>query len=135
MKLSTARENYYVLSGSASNSARQIAFAGIAIVWALNKPTDVSPIGLDRPLVWSCIWFALCLLSDLLQYLVGAALWSHYSRRKEKELRDRLSEDPEIDPPRELNWPGLFFYYLKATFVTTGYLVLLTHLSSIISSW
>lgn len=135
MKLSVARENYYALSGSASNSARQIAFAGIAIVWALNKPTDISPIGLDRPLVWACVWFALCLLADLLQYIVGAALWSYYARKREKELRHKLSEDPEIDAPRELNWPGIFFYYLKALFVAIGYIVLLTHLSHIIRSW
>ena len=113
---------------------RQIAFAGIAIVWAFNRPSDTSPIELDRPFVWACFWFALCLLADLLQYLVSAAVWSYYARKKEVELKHQLQNDPDISPPREINWPSLAFYYIKSTCLVVGYLVIITHLVGLVSS-
>ncbi len=48
-----AWEHYYAMSGAASNSARQLAIAGIAVVWILatdNKLVSVEDANLRLPI-------------------------------------------------------------------------------------
>ena len=81
MKLEDAQKHFFDLPGLASASARQLAFAGIAVVWILATAVNVvEQPALRAPL----IIFVLALTFDLFQYYVGAALWATFARRKEK---------------------------------------------------
>ena len=113
MKLAQARECYYSHSGSASAAARQIAFAGIAVVWVFNQPQASRVVVLPDPLVVVLLLLCCTLAFDLLQYTLSTAAWGIYSRHKEVQLRHRFHENPDIEPPRELNWPGLAMFWLK----------------------
>ncbi len=83
MKLKEAREFYYDRSGLASDSARQLAFAGIAVVWILatnDEAVAVEANSLRLPL----LAFVLALALDLIQYYAAALFWGVFSRVKEK---------------------------------------------------
>ena len=128
MKLSYARECYYSHSGNASSSARQAAFAGIALVWVFNQPTVQDPINLASSLVFALLLLAASLLLDLLQYISSAAIWGFYSRRVEKQLSHRYHEDPDISPPAYLNWPGVVCFWAKLVVLVVAYVALIKFL-------
>lgn len=132
MKLSEARKSYYNHSGSASAVARQIAFAGIAMVWVFNQPQTGHPIGLSSQLSLALLLLCASLAADLLQYTLSAAIWGFYARRKEKELRHRFHEDPDIEPPAPLNWPGIVMFWLKLLLLFSAYFVLACFLIEIL---
>jgi len=124
MKLSAARECYYSHSGNASAAARQIAFAGIAVVWVFNQPQAGTPIGLPDQLTAVLLFLCIALAFDLLQYSVSAAIWGFYSRLKEKELKHKFHGDPDIEPPPHLNWPGVMMFWLKLAALFMAYIFL-----------
>jgi hypothetical protein len=130
MRLSAARECYYSHSGNASAAARQIAFAGIAVVWVFNQPQSGNPIGLPEQLVVVLLLLCATLAFDLLQYSLSTAIWGFYSRRKEKELRHKFHDDPSIEPPRQLNWPGIAMFWLKLCALLGAYAVLARYLTA-----
>ena len=107
MKLTAARDCYYSHSGNASAAARQIAFAGIAVVWVFNKPLGDKKLNLPDELVTVLLMLCIALVCDLLQYSSSAALWGYWSRRKEKELQRELHNDPDIEPPISSTGLGL----------------------------
>ena len=123
--LNEYRKDYYQLSGAASSSARQLSFAGIAVVWVF-RVTGPDGNGQFVPpeLYWPTIWFVVSLAADLLQYAVAAAIWSAWSRLREKEYADSEDKNPELMAPAWFNWLGLGFYYGKLGAVLTGYYLL-----------
>lgn len=135
MKLSEARENYYSHTASASNAARQLAFAGIAAVWVFNQPSTQSGISLPSTLIWAMILLCLSLAADLLQYATSSAIWGFYHRYKERELQATSSTaDANVEAARWFNWPGIIFYWSKLTLVVAAYtyiaIFLLAHLGA-----
>lgn len=73
MNLSGYKETYYYFSGMASTVARQSAFAGIALIWIF-KTEKGSVISLPESLFTPVLFLVLCLVFDLLQYIVAAAI-------------------------------------------------------------
>jgi hypothetical protein len=134
VKLSAARECYYSHSGNASAATRQIAFAGIAVVWVFNQPQAGNPIGLPEQLVVVLLFLCATLAFDLLQYSLSTAIWGFYSRRKEKEFRHKFHDDPSIEPPRQLNWPGIAMFWLKLITLFGAYSALASYLLASLSS-
>lgn len=134
MKLSEARDCYYSHSGSASAAARQIAFAGIAVVWVFNQPQSGYPIGLPQPLVAVLLLLCTTLAFDLLQYALSTAVWGFYSRLKEKQLKHHFHSNPDIEPPRELNWPGIGMFWLKLAALILAYGFLANFLIRVMAS-
>lgn len=81
-------------------------------------------MALPGDLVAVLLLLATALLLDLLQYTFAALIWGYYARRKEKELRHRFHEDPMIEPPPQLNWPGIGFFWGKLLVLVIGYALL-----------
>jgi hypothetical protein len=100
MKLSEARDAYETLSGKASEIARQLSLAGIAVIWVFKSGTDQAP-SIDQHLLRAALFIALALSFDFLQYLVGTTIWFVYFRKKEKEGK-RLDGEPQA--PAWFNW-------------------------------
>ena len=134
MKLSVARDCYYGRSGDASSVARQIAFAGIAVIWVFNRATPERPVGLPEELVHVAFLLVLALALDLLQYVVGSAIWGIFARIHESRLRHRIKEDPDEDASPYLNWPAIGLFWSKLFVLFWGYGELLAYLWRVTSA-
>ncbi|ELV8595256.1 hypothetical protein [Vibrio fluvialis] len=120
MKLSDSREHYYTATGSLSTVARQLAFAGIAVIWIFVQKQGTQYI-IPQSLLWPLYLFVLGLAFDLLQYVYASAAWGIFSRSKE------LSVGPEtkFKAPPYINWPTNVFFWLKSSALILAYGALL----------
>lgn len=123
MRLSEYKQAYYEFSGKASDVARQLAFAGIIIVWIFKVEGSSGP-ALPKGLLFPTILLCFSLACDLLHYIVGTITWGVFHRVHEKRNPD-LSKDPELAASRSLNWPLNVLFYLKLTGVILAYIMLL----------
>jgi hypothetical protein len=118
MRLSDYRDHYYEFSGKASDVARSLAFAGIAVIWVFKKGSDTPR--LPRELLVPTTLLVFALACDLLQYVAQTVMWGTFQWCKERELADK-TQDPELDAPARLKWPGMVFFVLKLIAVSAGY--------------
>ena len=126
MKLSGYKENYQWFSAKASDATRQIAFAGIGIVWIFSLDRGGAkfvPIQLHLPLFFFCT----ALLLDLLHYVVAAVTWGTFHRYHEKR-RDSPDEDPDLLAPPYLNYPAHILFLTKIGATLIGLFNLVTFL-------
>jgi hypothetical protein len=122
MKLSEYRATYQELSGKASDVARSLAFAGIALVWIFKIGGDAFPR--PRPeLLAPTALLTLGLAFDLLQYIYSAAAWGVFTRFNERSLPN-LTEDPELDAPKVINWPTLILFWAKLGCIAVAYVLM-----------
>ena len=127
MTLQDLRDAYYGYSGKASDVARQLAFAGIAVVWLFHIENHGN-IYLYRLLVWALAFLILALALDLLHYATSAAIWGIFHRIKEKAYGPNSSR--KFDAPLPINWPGLLFFWAKLVAVVIAYVLLLIFFAS-----
>lgn len=121
MKLAEARKAYYDFSGKASDIARQLCFAALALVWlSAVQGAGGSGLGLDVTLVTGLV--VASLLLDLLQYLYGSTAWGLLHRVKRAS---GVREDQEFRVSAKINWPTNALFWLKLLPVFAAYLVLL----------
>ena len=131
MTLSDARDGYYVHSGKASDIARQLAFAGIAIIWIFKKDVNGMPT-IGSSFIPATKWFIVTLGADLLQYVCAATAWGLFARWKERQ--PGVDAETEFDAPSWLNWPGNAFFVTKIVCVTVAYSALSCQIWSLIQS-
>jgi hypothetical protein len=125
MKLKDARAEYNAYSGKASDVARQLAFAAIAVVWIFKTDQAGTP-KVPRELIWPASFAIGCLAADVLQYLYGSAAWGYFHRWKEKQ---KIGEEAEFLAPREINWPTIILFWLKLSLIVVTYVLLLIYLA------
>ena len=116
------REHYYFYSGKISDVARQICFAGIAVVWLVSGNADASShtsISLSRLLLIALVLLLVSLGLDGLQYAYGALIWGALAR-----WRERHDADSEKPVHRAVNWPTLVFFWTKLVSLAVAYVVL-----------
>jgi hypothetical protein len=102
MQLEDTRESYQFYSGKTSEIVRQLAFAGIAIIWVFKTnlgPKQIVP----RELFPAGILLVVGLTLDLLHYVTGTLIWGIYNRGKEflylkpagtdKDIGEKLAND------------------------------------------
>jgi hypothetical protein len=122
MKLSDYRETYYEFSGKASEVARKLAFAGIAVVWIFKASGTSSPkIPLDLYLPTGL--FVLTLVFDLLQYVSATIVWGIFQWKEERKLND-INDDPELGAHPLCKLPQNIFFLLKIIVISLGYILL-----------
>lgn len=130
MTLRSCRQKYYDVSTKAGDVARQLSFAGIALLWVLkdiNPSTQTNSVTsfFSPPLLIPALIFALALTFDLLQYFVGSIIWSVFCRIKERTV----GEDDDLTLPIFLNWPSIIFFYLKLLAVTAAYICIFCYIN------
>lgn len=128
MKLKDYRNDYYVFSGKASDVARQLAFAGIALIWIF-KTDSTGAMALPQATLGSAIAFVFALSLDLLQYLFAALIWSLFSRYHETK---GIKDEDDLQAPSYFNWPTLGCFWLKSVSVVIGYGGLLMYTSQLL---
>lgn len=126
MKLEKYLETYYWFSGKASDVARQLAFAGVAIIWIFKAGNGLQtkiPNGLLLPLILLC----LSLASDLLQYVTGTIIWGFFHRYHEKKMTG------DIKASAWLMKPILIFFILKIILVSAAFIIMICFFWSMFS--
>ncbi|HEX8243120.1 MAG TPA: hypothetical protein VF541_06485 [Longimicrobium sp.] len=129
--LAQARESYYELSGRASDAVRQLAFAGIAVIWVFKSERN-GVVSVPGELLLPGLLIVAGLFLDLLQYVVAAFLWSRFTRREER--RGAKPDDPVAAHPA-INWPAIGCYYGKIFLVMAAYVCLGTWLLGVVARW
>ncbi|WP_421805709.1 hypothetical protein [Flagellimonas sp.] len=116
-KLSEFKEDYYFFTGKLSDINRQIAFAGIALIWVFKKGEN-SEFQIDSELILPAILIVGALAFDIFQYIYQSITWSifyTYHNRKHK------SEDKKIKSPEYLNYPSWMLFFIKVILVLFAY--------------
>ena len=129
MKLQGYRDDFYTFTGKASDISRQLAFAGIAIIWIFKKD-QAGALTVPRELVFPGLFIVLALAFDLLQYCVAAVTWRIFYRRKEKLY---VSENDELEHSIYLEWPIYFIFWAKIICVFAAYYFIFDYLIKVLS--
>jgi hypothetical protein len=116
--LKDAIDNFRTLSGKASDLCRQLALAGLAIVWIFRE-AQTGKIGPE--LVRSAALFVAALGCDLLHYSVASLIWFVFYRRQEKRGKEPESE---VEAPAAINWPANTLFVGKIGLLIAGYVML-----------
>lgn len=118
MSLKTCWDTFKSNTTSASTIARQLAFAGIAVVWIFTN-REQGGLALNNSLLWPSLMFVSALVCDFLQYLSGSIIWYLYTRKKEKELGAECKD--EFSWSEKLNYPAFFFFWTKCALILVAY--------------
>lgn len=115
--------DYY--SGKVSEIARQLGFAGIAIVWVF-KVGEGTLQAVPIQLVPPALLLVLGLAFDLIHYLTATALWQVLTSRAHKAGRE------EFVAPSWINTPAWLLFIAKIIFIGSAYLYLIMYLALVI---
>lgn len=127
MKLPETKAAYDLFSGKASDIARQLSFAGIAVIWLFRAGEKSSGgIPFDKSLMWPLLGFVAALACDMAQYIYASTAWGIFNRRKENLLG--ANSRKQFTAPAAINWPTLIFFWGKIAAVVASYSYLLHYL-------
>ena len=115
------RKYYYEFSGKASDRARHLAFAGVAIVWIFRTGQSTETT-FPKDLLFPLILFATVLALDFFQYVAQALSWGIFSRWHEKT---GAKDEQTLTAPQWMNWVPLAMFWGKIIIVTVAYLLLI----------
>ena len=106
MKLSEIRKDYEELSGLLSKFNRQLAFAGIGIVWLFRTTDAQGESSIDTEMITPILCFVISFGFDLFQYLWQSYAWYIFYWYK-RNLG--CQEEDEMNEPE---WPNVIAWIL-----------------------
>jgi hypothetical protein len=127
MNLKDCRESYYYNSGKASDISRNLGFAGLALIWAFRVAEGAGEAAIPNDLRWAGVFLVGGLTLDFLQYIGATLVWGAYHRIKEKR---GTREDEDFLAPRQINYYGLVFFWLKALAILVACILLVRSMFS-----
>ena len=108
MKLKDARDYYAFASGKTSDLVRQLAFAGIAVIWIFKSDSPGGVIKLPGELLWPLGLIVIGLVADFLQYVAATICWGgvqplqgapcRRGRRVQGAPTDQLARPDDVRP-------------------------------------
>jgi len=116
---------YYESSSKVSDISRQLAFAGIAIIWILRVGTDSGGIPFSEELAPILSFFVFALFIDLLQYIYKTIIWFCLNSYYLSKFGD---VETEVSPSAWVNVPTNTFFCFKVGFVIFSYFHLLMYM-------
>ena len=131
MKVREYKATYLKNTKQASQLARQLAFAGIAVVWVFKQDVAGSPT-IPNELLFPTICFAVTLSLDLLQYLLGSMIWWIAYRVYENKYEN--GDDEVGGHSNLLPIPQHALFWLKSIAVMVGYYFLGAYLISLLDA-
>src|ERR1700730_10162055 len=117
MKLQDYRDTFYAFSGKASDLNRQLAFAGIALIW-LFKKDNIAGLSIPSELLLPTTLIVISLALDMGHYVVASVIWRLFYRSKEKI---GIDEDRKLKHNVHLEWPIYVFFCAKIVFALLAY--------------
>ena len=114
-ELKDYREDFYYFTGKASEVNRQLALAGIAIIWIFKNPENSTKL-FPKALIEPILYLITSLSLDLLQYIVGALIWGLFFEYKEYQVNRKEIKKTDIKAPNFFSWiiTGLFILKIIA---------------------
>jgi len=125
MNIVSLKEDYDYFTSKLSDQARQLNYAGIAIIWIFRVGPDSGGIAFNKILIWSLALFALSLAADFTHYICSTIIWGQFYRSEDKK---GLNPEDEIRAPKWYNYPTLGIFITKIVFTTAGFLILVSHI-------
>jgi hypothetical protein len=116
-----SQEYYRISTETLSSLVRQLAFAGIAIVWLFSDTENLRAVSIPDDLTRAAILIVAALSSDFLQYVYRSAAWGIINRRREL---GRLFAREGGPFPSWINWPSLAFFWGKVVLLVAAYVQL-----------
>ena len=127
MKISDYKSIYENASGKLSDINRNIALAGIALIWIFTK-TDTQTI-IPKELILPAIFLIISLTCDILQYVYKTIVWAIVFRCREKEIqKNKLEKDKDFKHSPTLNIVTWIFFGIKIGLVLLAYCLILKFL-------
>jgi hypothetical protein len=122
LSLNEARSNYQDNTRTLSTVGRQLAFAGIALIWLFKVTVGGNPT-IAEDLRVPALLLVGALAADLLQYISSASSWGLFELRMERKFqRERLDEHTgRFGAPNSINWPGNTFLVIKIVALVIAY--------------
>jgi len=130
VKLADYRADFYTFSGKASDLCRQLAFAGIALIWVFKVNGAAGP-SLPPALYWPSALIVSALAFDMAHYVVASVIWRTFFRQKERE--GVTENDESVSHSEWLEAPIWILFVIKILFVSSAYILLLSFLWTHIS--
>jgi hypothetical protein len=126
MKLKSIEEYFQKRSDKASDISRQLAFAGLAIIWIFHK--NNKPI-VPTEFVIPTLIFISSLFLDLIHYLSASIYLGTRYRNLEKQNK---KDDEDVDVSLIFNKIMWIIWGLKILLILVGYIYLFILLSQLI---
>ncbi|MFJ9021606.1 hypothetical protein ACIRPU_16755 [Streptomyces sp. NPDC102259] len=126
MNLETGRDAYYKAADAVNQQVRQLALAGIAVVWLLAGGLQSSKINLNDTLLAAGICLISALALDLLHFVFKTATFAIWVRVKEVEKRGndkgKNVDKEDIGDAPDFILPTLWvLFYLKVAAIGAAY--------------
>jgi len=122
MNLAFVRNESQEYSKLTSSNSRNLAFAGIAVVWILSSESATEALN------YFALWFfGLALFLDLMQYFLGTILWAGFDRYQQNKLKTKFNNEnaqvelEEFDAPWWINYPTMICFVFKPIAVLVGF--------------
>lgn len=124
-KIEDYREDFYFFTSKASEVNRQLAIAGIAVIWIFKNPENsltLLPTTLIKPLEYLIISLGI----DLIQYVLGSIIWGLYFEYKERQVNQNIITNDNIKAPNIFSWSITFLFFIKVVAMFLAYKELLS---------
>jgi hypothetical protein len=130
MTLREIRDIHQFNTGKASEITRQLALAGIAVIWLFKTTSTSTPIPKAYLLP---LWFFLAaLLLDLMQYVIAGLVWTAFEKKREREAGNSSGDTLVNDSPGWINSGAWTCWTLKIALMAAGYFWLLREMWAMI---
>ncbi len=130
MILKDVQNTHDTYSGTASQIARQLAFAGLAVIWVFKTDSGVGFTVNDSLLV-AGFYIIISLTLDFLQYVYGSIAWHGLHVKKEKE---GVGTKTIFQAPKNINLPTHILFYAKLIFMLLAYYQIIFYLIGIFTN-
>jgi hypothetical protein len=122
MKIQELRDSYYEASANVSDRVRQLALAGIAVIWLLKTGDHTGGIKYGAQLLIPLSYFAASLTTDFCQYVCKTLIWGSLNTYYWKRYRD---SEKEVRISGKWNWVVILLFWLKTVLLLCAYVHLL----------
>ncbi|MBN2609933.1 MAG: hypothetical protein JXB00_00080 [Bacteroidales bacterium] len=124
MEIGEFRKKAHEFTAKLSEINRNLAYAGIAIIWIF-KIQNSNKITIPNALLFPLLFIVLTLILDITHYIYNSIIWSLFHRRKEKEgLKNN-----DIKAPKWYSNVAYFIFFGKVLTNLIGYIFLILYLS------
>lgn len=123
MTLKEIREDYVRYSTNVSELSRNLAYAGIGIVWIFKQSNTNDELlstfmsSIPSELKWPLILFIVVLILDLFQYVIQTAIWYPYYAKHKEIHKEEKEDDVNLQEPEIYSAIPWCFWVFKLLFL------------------
>ena len=130
MTLKEIREDYVRYSTNVSELSRNLAYAGIGIVWIFKQSRNNDELlstfmsSIPSELRWPLILFVVVLILDLFQYVIQTAIWYPYYAKHKELHKNEKEDDVNLQEPEIYSAIPWCFWLFKLIMVVIAYFLM-----------